>query len=48
MSYNDRGFFISLFSMEDPSKNKVLELPDLAKTNKILEAFNHDYQYMAE
>jgi hypothetical protein len=26
LSYNQRGFFVSLFSIEDEAKNKVLEI----------------------
>jgi hypothetical protein len=47
MSYNTRGFFISLFSIEHAEKSFVLELENPEKTNMILSAFNHDYDYMA-
>lgn len=31
ISYNSRGLFISLFSMEDESKNKILEIENFDK-----------------
>ena len=48
MSYNTRGFFISLFSIENTEKSLVLELENPEKINTILTAFNHDYDYMAQ
>jgi hypothetical protein len=48
MSYNTRGFFVSLFSIENAEKSFVLELENPEKTNMILSAFNHDYDYMAQ
>lgn len=47
MSYNTRGFFISLFSIEDTEKQLILELENPEKINTILTAFNHDYDLMA-
>ena len=48
MSYITRGFFISLFSIEDSEKSLVLELENPEKINQILTAFNHDYDIMAQ
>lgn len=48
MSYNNRGFFISLFCIEDESKHKVLELTDPEKTKKILRMFDNDYEVLAK
>jgi hypothetical protein len=31
LSYNQRGFFVSLYSIEDESKNKVLEIENEEK-----------------
>jgi hypothetical protein len=47
MSYNTRGFFVSVFSIENSDKTYVLELENPEKTNQILAAFNHDYDTMA-
>lgn len=40
MSYNTRGFFVSLFSIENMERSYVLELEDKEKVNEILSAFN--------
>ena len=48
MSYNNRGFFISLFCIEDESKHKVLELLDQEKTKRILRQYNNDYELLAK
>ena len=48
MSYNTRGFFISLFSIENSEKSLILELENPEKVNQILSAFNHDYDFMAQ
>ena len=48
MSYNTRGFFVSLFSIENSEKSMILELENPEKINTILGAFNHDYDYMAQ
>lgn len=48
MSYNTRGFFVSLYSVENMGKSLVLELEKEEKTKEILEAFNHDYELMSK
>ncbi len=40
ISYNQRGLFVSLFSIEDGTKSKVLEVENEEKAKQILEAFN--------
>lgn len=39
MSYNNRGFFISCFGLEDDKKTFVLEIQDPVKANYILDCF---------
>ena len=46
-SSNQRGFFITLFSLKDPKDNKVMELNDDEILTNILKTFNYDYEYMA-
>jgi hypothetical protein len=48
MSFNNRGFFISLFCIADENKHKVLELVDSEKTRKILKTFENNYEIMAK
>jgi hypothetical protein len=48
LSFNQRGFFVSLFSMEDQTKNKVLEIENIEKSNLILNSFNHDYETLTD
>jgi hypothetical protein len=43
MSYNNRGFFISCFGLEDDNKTFVLEISDPIKANYILDCFSHNY-----
>ena len=48
ISYNQRGLFISLFSLESADKNKVLEVEDQEKCRSIMESFENDYEKMAK
>ena len=48
ISYNQRGLFVSLFSMESADKNKVLEVEDQDKCRSIMESFDNDYEKMAK
>eukprot|EP00347_Sterkiella_histriomuscorum_P008638 403344332 len=48
ISYNQRGLFVSLFSMENEQKNKVLEIENFDKIQQIMQAFNNDYMLMAD
>jgi hypothetical protein len=48
LSYNSRGFFVSLFSISSESNNKILEIENQDKINQILAAFNHDYGLLAQ
>lgn len=48
ISYNSRGLFISLFSMEDESKNKVLEIENFEKVTQIVSAFKNDFELMSD
>ena len=48
ISYNQRGMFISLFSMEDESKNKVLEIENFEKVSQIVAAFKNDFELMSD
>ena len=36
LSYNSRGFFVSLFCIEDEKNHKVLELEGTEKTKRML------------
>ncbi len=47
ISYNQRGFFVSLHSIEDESKSTVLEIENEQKSKQILEAFNNNYEDLA-
>jgi hypothetical protein len=48
MSYNNRGFFISCFGLEDATKQHIMEIMDPLKANYILNCFTHDYDKLAE
>jgi hypothetical protein len=47
LSYNQRGLFISLHSMEGSSKSLILEIENPEKVREILSAFNSDFEYLA-
>ena len=47
ISYNQRGLFVSLLSIEDESKSKVLEIENMDKAKTILTAFNQNYDELA-
>jgi len=38
---------VSLFSIEDESKSKMLEIENIDKAKTILTAFNHNYDELA-
>ncbi len=49
ISYNLRGLFISLFSMSDPlNRNQVLEIENPSKVQEIMEAFDFNYERLAQ
>jgi hypothetical protein len=47
ISYNKRGYFISLFSVSNISNKMVLFLKNSEKTDQILENYDHDYEMIA-
>jgi hypothetical protein len=47
ISYNKRGFFISLFSIEFPDQNMTLHLKNCEKTDKLIGSYNEDFDQMA-
>ena len=44
ISYNKRGYFISLFSIQDLNNKMVLHLENSEKTNRMLESYQHDFE----
>ena len=48
ISYNRRGFFISLFSVEDPGQRGTLHLKNSQTTDRILRSFDNDFDRMAK
>ena len=47
ISYNKRGFFISLFSVEFLDQNMTLHLKNGDRTDKILKSYSHDFDKIA-
>jgi len=48
ISYNKRGFFISLFSVEDPGRCGTLHLKNSERTDQILRSLDNDFDKMAK
>ena len=48
ISYNKRGYFISLFSIQNLNQKMVLHLPNSEKNDRILESYGYDYQEIAD
>lgn len=48
VSYNQRGLFVALYSMSNPSeRNIMLEIEDAEKVKEIMLAFDNDYEMLA-
>ena len=47
ISYNLRGLFISLFSVESEKSNLVLEITDQSKKERMMRQFGNDYDQLA-
>ena len=48
ISYNRRGFFIALFSVQEPARCLSLHLRNCEKTDQILRWYNSDFDKMAK
>jgi len=49
ISYNQRGLFIALYSMSQPTeRNTMLEIDNAEKVQEIMSAFNYDYEMLAK
>lgn len=47
ISYNKRGYFISLFSVEYQNQSMTLHLKNCEKTDKLINSYNGDFNKMA-
>ena len=48
ISYNRRGFFIALFSVQEPARCLSLHLRNCERTDQILRWYNSDFDKMAK
>ena len=47
ISYNKRGYFISVFSIQELNNKMVLHLKNSERTDQILASYEHDFEMIA-
>ncbi len=47
ISYNDKGLYVALYSMEDSKKNLMQAIENPEKVTNILSAFNNNFETLA-